>query len=178
MNKLKFLMLLIIITNLSTAQDSNHKTKILRNNRGIIESVEFDKSDNSYTIPNSSKVFFKEWLNISSNVQFVNVPQKLNGNGFTHEHYDQYCNGIKVEEGGYNFHFMNGVMYFAHGHYIETKGINTKPDIDSVSAYKKFAHYKQIPFDSIINFKAELDGIVNTMCLNPQYSAQIELCNP
>lgn len=36
-----------------------------------------------------------------------------------HEHYDQYYNGIKVDEAGYNFHFEKSKMYLAHGNFIE-----------------------------------------------------------
>ena len=152
MTCLAFILAVII----STAQNSQH-ARIIKNARGIIQSVEFDLNNNNQSTPKSSTDFFKEWLKVSPEVEFVkesfNGPDKQ---GYSDEHYDQYYKGIKVKNGGYNFHYKNGEMYFAHGNYVKINSLNIASSIAKEMAYKKFAEEKGIPLNSIKDFDAEL----------------------
>jgi Zn-dependent metalloprotease len=101
------------------AQHAEQKTITQTNKKGIIESVEFSSTDKSIRIPVSSDVFFKDILKIQKEDRFEKIPHKSKREGFIHEHLDQYYKGIKVDGAGYNFHYKNGEMFFAHGNYVK-----------------------------------------------------------
>jgi Zn-dependent metalloprotease len=95
-------------------------------------------------------------LNTTSSDGFVRDPQRQRSERYTHEHYNQFYKGAKVEDGGYNFHFKDGRMYLAHGHYVKIEGLNTIPSISTEKAADLFAEFKHIPKDSIDDFINEL----------------------
>lgn len=47
-------------------------------------------------------------------------------------------------------------MFFAHGHYVNTNNIDTKPSILEAQALESFARYKNIPIKDVSNYIAEL----------------------
>ncbi|NQU87364.1 MAG: M4 family metallopeptidase [Mariniphaga sp.] len=156
MKRLALYLTILATPFLCKAQEKEEKTIITKNENGIIQSVEFSETDKNFAIPNTASDFFKEWLNIRSNDQFKNIPHESNNKEYIHEHFDQYYNGIKIEDAGYNFHYINGKMYFAHGHYILIKNLNTTPAKSPESAMELFARFKNIPLDSITGFNSKL----------------------
>jgi len=75
---------------------------------------------------------------------------------YINEHFDQYYKGIRVDNGGYNFHYRSGKMFYAHGHYVKINDLNVNPSIIQEQARECFANFKKIPLDSIIDFISEL----------------------
>lgn len=118
--------------------------------------MEFSTEDKRVKVPASAEIFFKDMLGTKSTDEFRKIERKQKQKEFVHEHFEQYYKGIKVEGGGYNFHYKNGKMYFAHGHYINTGDINTQPSISKQEAMENFAGYKNIPLKGIENYLAEL----------------------
>lgn len=131
-------------------------TIIVWGENGTIQSVTFSESDKSYTIPNSSTDFFENWLNVSTNDQFREVPHVSKGKGYVHEHFDQYYNGVKVDGAGYNFHYKDSKMYFAHGYYVPIGQLNVVPSLSPAEAKNSFAGYKNIPIELVTDFISEL----------------------
>jgi len=109
------------------AQNTEQKTIIQKNNKETIESVEFSSTDKSVRVPASAEVFFKDLLKIQKEDRFEKISHKSKKDGFIHEHLDQYYKGIKVAGAGYNFHYKNGEMFFAHGHYVKIENLNVEP---------------------------------------------------
>jgi Zn-dependent metalloprotease len=135
---MKKLILLAVFTATSLfcfAQNVEQKTIIQKSNKGTIESVEFSSTDKSVQIPASAEVFFKDLLKIQKEDRFEKIPHKSKREGFIHEHLDQYYKGIKVDGAGYNFHYKNGEMFFAHGHYVKIENLNVEPAITECLIY-------------------------------------------
>lgn len=107
-------------------------------------------------VPETAFDFFKNYLKTTSLDSFVINPQRQKNEHYIHEHYQQYYKDIKVEGGGYNFHFKDGQMKLAHGHYVKIEGLNTNPNISTTMAAEIFAEYKHVPKDSIDDFIIEL----------------------
>lgn len=156
MKKLNFYLLLLAIPFLCQAQDIEQKTKITRDKNGAILSVEFSAEDSINRIPISSDAFLRDYLKVTAGDQFRAVQHTSKRKEFVHQHFDQYYNGVRVDGAGYNFHFKNGKMYFAQGHYVKISNLNITPSIKPEKAMEIFAYYKKIPINLIENYKAEL----------------------
>jgi Zn-dependent metalloprotease len=156
--KTRFTFILVLITfSLSgTTQDFGRKTIIRMNEKGIIQSVEFSSEDQTVRIPASADEFFRDLLNIQPADQFENRPHQSKREEFIHEHFQQYHNGIRVSDGGYNFHYRNGEMFFAHGNYVRIDGLNTKSAISSKDAIIFFAQHLDIPLELVNDYLLEL----------------------
>ncbi|NOU17717.1 MAG: T9SS type A sorting domain-containing protein [Bacteroidales bacterium] len=122
---------------------------------GVVKSAEFN-TDLKLGIPTDSKEFFQNFLKVKPDNGFTEVPHKQDREGFTHQHFDQYYRGVKVDGAGYNFHYQNGRMYFAHGHYVPIRGMSTTPSITPKEAMLAFASYKEIPASSVDDFTSAL----------------------
>jgi bacillolysin len=127
---------------------------IERDQKGIICSVEFSEKDN--LAPQSAEDFFSSYLGINRQDNFEKTSSKSKRADFIHEHYDQYYKGVKVEGGGYNFHYRDNKMYFANGHYVNVESIVATPSVTSNDAIKDFLLYKGIDESEVTNVINEL----------------------
>lgn len=141
---------------LSYSQNQEQQTGIVLENNGIIQSVEFLETETNFEIPKSPADFFNNYLKITSNDQFKQVPHTSKRKEFKNEHFDQYFNGIIVDGGGYNFHYKNNKMYFASGHYVKINDLKTTPDISPEAAKESFANNKNIPLALVTNYISNL----------------------
>ncbi len=152
MKKIVFTVICVIITWNILAQE----TIFRRNSKGVLESVEFSENDKRVPIPASAKIFFKDILNAKPTDEFRKIQRKQKRKEFIYEHFEQYHNGVKVEGAGYNFHYKNKKMFFAHGHYVDVNNIITEPSITKNQAIKNFAKHKQIPIKDVSKYIVEL----------------------
>src|SRR5690606_26081281 len=97
-----------------------------------------------------------KYLEITANDQFQIVNHKSKRKEFAHDHFDQYYKGVKVSGAGYNFHYKNGIMYFANGNYVKIDNINTIPSISLEDAIMAFIKHKSIAKDKVVNTITEL----------------------
>jgi len=155
-SKILSVFILAVMTLNGMAQFAEQKTVIRKDHKGIVQSIEYWKNDKSVSIPKSADVFFKDVLNTQTSDRFEKIPRKSNRKGYVHEHFQQFYNGVKVEGAGYNFHYRNGEMFFAHGKYIKIDGLNERPAITDEDAKTFFADYKKIPLDVIREYFSEL----------------------
>jgi len=154
--KTLFIIIFMTMSFFSMAQSAERKTQIQKNERGIIRSVEFSSEDKTVRIPESADEFFRDMLKVQPADRFEKRPHRSRREGFTHEHFQQYYDDIRVEGGGYNFHFRNGEMFFAHGNYVRIDGLNTKPAITSDEAKNSFAQHMEIPLELITDYLSDL----------------------
>jgi hypothetical protein len=138
------------------SQNTEQKTIVQKDNKGIVQSIEYSNEDTSMQIPKNADEFFNTVLKIQTVDSFEKKPHISNRKEYVHEHFDQYYNGIKVVGAGYNFHYLNEELYFAHGHYIKFDNLNTKPSITKEDAKSSFANYKNIPQEIVTDYIAEL----------------------
>lgn len=148
------LMVFVTTTFLCQAQDKVQPHTIHKNKNGTISAVEFSLSEGK--VPASSQAFLEEYLEVKPSDEFKKVPHRSKKEGFVHEHFDQYYKGVKVEGAGYNFHYKNGQMYFANGHYVRINDLNAKPTISLEKALDVFLKYKEIPGDQVVETVTEL----------------------
>ena len=154
--KILSIIILAAISLSGMAQLTERKTVVQKNSKGIVQSVEYSNEDKTIAIPKSADEFFKTVLNTQKADRFDKQPHKSRNEEYIHEHFEQYFNDIKVEGAGYNFHYRNGEMYFAHGNYIRINNLNTNPAITAEDAKNSFARYKEIPHELITDYFAEL----------------------
>ena len=154
--KALFIIILMSMSFFGIAQSAERKTQIQNNERGIIQSVEFSSEDETFRIPKSADEFFRDMLKVQTADRFEKRPHRSRREGFTHEHFQQYYDGIRVEGGGYNFHFRNDEMFFAHGNYVRIDGLNTKPAISASEAKTLFARHMEIPIEIITDYLSDL----------------------
>lgn len=106
-------------------------------------------------IPVSAEAFLIQILKIGEHDSFTKEDKVQKRAGEIHEHYDQYYKGIRVDGGGYNFHFKDGTLRYAHGNYVKIENINPLPSIQPNRAISNFAQYQGIPLDSIMDSQIE-----------------------
>lgn len=152
MKKTLFIASFIIVAWSGVAQEAI----LQKNSKGVIESVEFSTEDKRVAVPETAEGFLKDMLKIKSTDEFRKKESKQMQKEFSHEHFEQYYKGVKVEGAGYNFHYKNGRMYFAHGHYVSIDHINVQSSISEQKATENFAIYKNIPFKDVDNYLSEL----------------------
>ena len=140
----------------SFSQSKTIDPKISKDKNGIIQSVEFPDSIDKSKIPSSSIDFINEFIKPSENEYFILEPSKDKRKDFKNEHYDQYFKGIKVEGAGYNFHYKNGKLFYAHGNYFKIGNLSVAPSITEENAKDCFVKYKNIPIDSVSGYVSEL----------------------
>jgi bacillolysin len=121
---------------------------ITKRQDGVITSVNFSGAENP---PTSADEFFRDYLKIKPYDEFRKT---RHNNNF--ENFNQYYHGIRVDGAGFTFHYKNGKMFLAHGHYVIIKNLNPNPFIRPVDARNSFSKYKEVPIGSIFDFKWEL----------------------
>ena len=144
---------------------------VQKDERGNIVSVEFSIEDSTIRIPESAETFFTDILKIQADDHFEMISQKTDKEGFVHEHFDQYYKGVKVDGAGYVFHYRNGKMYLAHGHYVKINKLSVAPSITENEAKLSFVHYKDIPLDIVTGYDAEL--LVKEIPVKDEMSIQL-----
>ncbi|MEQ9221534.1 MAG: M4 family metallopeptidase [Cyclobacteriaceae bacterium] len=149
-----FTILMIFFAFLSQAQEKDKRHTIHKYEDGTISAVKFSGAEE--TIPTSSGAFFKEYLEVKPADHFKKVPHISKREGFVHEHYDQYYFGIRVQDAGYNFHYKNGQMYYANGHYVKIDDLNTTPAMNLEQAIDIFLKYKEIEKEEVVDTVTEL----------------------
>jgi Zn-dependent metalloprotease len=119
-----FLMLFIFCCGAVFAQDKR-KTK-------------FVKLDNSfkYQLLDADDLI-RENLQLTSDDELVKTKTETDQLGFTHEKYQQYFKGIKVEFGTYKVHAKNGTIKTMNGELYSAGKLNIIPSISKEAAFQK-----------------------------------------
>lgn len=128
--RLSFLALFCISFQLN-AQDVARKVS---DDAGHPKMVVFKKSA-SYTL-NSPRQVLQDQLKISQDYQFLKTRSEADNIGFTHEKYQQYYQGIKVEFGIYTLHGRSGKVESMSGEFYEIGDLNLTPAISSKQAFQ------------------------------------------
>ena len=76
--------------------------------------------------------FIKQYLKTTVDDGFVKVKDTQRSTEYADDHFGQFYKGIKVDGGGYNFHYKNGKMFYAHGHFVKIDNLNVSAEITGV----------------------------------------------
>lgn len=154
--KKRFILLVILIIFCQAwgyPQSAKTDPVVVRDKKGNVQSVEFPNGlDGNISID----TFLSSYLNVSQDDEFRKVPHKQRNESFVHDHYDQYYKGIKIDGAGYNFHYKDGKLFFAHGRYVRIRGLSVDTNISDEQAKSAFAKFKGIPEDLITRYKTTL----------------------
>jgi bacillolysin len=80
---------------------------------------------------------FKEQLNLKDNSKFAKVKLESDQSGYSHEKFQLYHQGIKVEYATYSLHSKNGKLTSMSGEYYDIKNKETTPTISREVALQK-----------------------------------------
>lgn len=116
-------MILSFVTATYAQQDRNTK---------LIRLDEFSK--NQLT---EAKTLIKEALKMSSDDDLLKIKSETDQLGFTHEKYQQYFQGIKVEFATYMVHARNGKIETMNGEFFSIGKLNINPSVSNTNALEK-----------------------------------------
>ncbi len=130
---MKNFFIFFIVVFLSVTSFAQQIEKQILDRNGNPTFVEFDTK--SKTISKSeTKDVLSNLLNATKNEEFKSFRSVKDQMGFTHERFQQYYKGIKVENGVYIVHSRNEIIESLSGEYKVIKDINTTPSITSDEA--------------------------------------------
>lgn len=84
-----------------------------------------------------SKTVFKEQLGLKENQTFSKIKTDSDKLGFTHEKFQLYQQGIKVEFANYTLHSKDGSLVSMNGEFYALENINTTPKLSNEAAFEK-----------------------------------------
>lgn len=155
MKKLLFMFIVLVANATGAMGQQNKNTQIKYAPNGTVKSVEFSRQDKSIEIPRSANAFFTKILKKRSVDSFKIYDKVVYEAG--NECFFQYYNNVRVEKGGYTFHYdSDGYMTYAHGNYIDVSNINTTPSISKDEAKEAFIRYLGIIGGRDTEYSAEL----------------------
>lgn len=91
------------------------------------------KTEKSLTMNRATNIL-TENLPVSSSDDFKMLHTNRDNQGYEHQKFQQYYNGIKVEFGQYSVHGKNGEALTMSGHYVPVKGIKTTPRLSRTAS--------------------------------------------
>ncbi len=130
------------------------KTEIKKGDDAIVKSVRYAPTDED--APSTSDEFFKKFLGKENAAYFIFDRSKKAKNGMVFERYQQYYNGIKVDDGHYNFRFQNGKLKVATGHLTDVSLVNPIPDISEKSAIDSYISYLNLDRNNVVDATSKL----------------------
>jgi bacillolysin len=83
------------------------------------------------------KKALKEQLNLEENESYSRIKAESDRDGFTHEKFQLYYQGIKVEFATYSLHSKNEKLASMSGEYYAIKNVNTTPSLSPEAAFAK-----------------------------------------
>ncbi len=132
MKKIFLLSLLIfILSNVIYAQE-NDTLEIHRDKIGYIDFARFKNFDNRKFINGNS--FLIQTLKASLHDDFKLSKTDTDKYGITHQRYQQYYKGVKVEGGEYSLHGKNGNIETMNGNYKNVSLATVTPSVSEMHA--------------------------------------------
>ena len=128
------IMALSLFTFSSFAQESSRfVNKLEKNENGTPGFVTF-KNTSSYR-SSDARTLFKEQLGLKSNQNFSKTKSETDALGYTHDKYQLFHEGIKVEFATYALHSKNGKVNAMHGEYYDLANVKTTPSLSAEAAF-------------------------------------------
>ncbi len=118
----------------SAQTDKRVKQKATGEN-GLPSLITFSEKS-AYKSSNFQQVF-KDQLGLKQNQSFSRVKSESDSQGFTHEKFQLYHQGIKVEFATYTLHSTNGKLASMSGEHYNINNVNTTPAITKEAAFSK-----------------------------------------
>ena len=118
------------------AQEADKNIKLKKTDAfGQISYLSFNES--SVYKSNDFEKVFKEQFQIQDGTQFLKIYTETDKLGFTHDKYQIYQNGVKVEFATYTVHSKNGKITAMNGEMYKTNAVSLAPEITAQDALQK-----------------------------------------
>ncbi len=136
--KLCFIVVLFCSTAIE-AQNINDTIEVHRNQNGKINFARFKA--NTSNKQQSEQEFLKNVLQLKQNDELRLINKKIDELGISHTKYQQYYNGIKVENSEFLVHRKNGVVEVINGEINDINISSVKPSIAEKEALSKALNF-------------------------------------
>ena len=133
-----FAMSLFALSSFAQETDKNGNQKSLGEN-GLPNLIRFNEKS-AYKSSDFHQVFTDQ-LGLKQNESFSKIKNESDPQGFTHEKFQLFHQGIKVEFSTYTLHSKNGKIASMSGEFYDIKEINTVPSMSAESAFNKALSY-------------------------------------
>ena len=137
-NLLKGYVLPVVVAMLalsSHAQDKRGvKEKVIGEN-GLPKLIVFDEKA-TYKQNDAQKVF-QEQLGLKENASFAKIRSEADNLGFTHEKYQLFFQGVKIEFATYTLHSKSGKLESMSGEFYKLNNINVAPALSKTQALQR-----------------------------------------
>lgn len=177
LGKIALFMTVSLLALETNAQDVNVKQKFT-DERGKPSLIVFSEKS-TYKSSDSQKVF-KEQLELDDNSGFTKTKSETDKLGFSHEKFQLYHLGIKVEFSTYTLHSKSGTLKSMNGEFYKLDNVNTSPKLTKDQAFSRALTQigaKQYLWDSpeeanAINYQKPTGELVLLPMLDDQTSKQ------
>lgn len=116
-----------------------------KGDNGTSSFIAFKESSNYKS--SDARTIFKQQLGLKDNQNLSKVKSDTDELGFTHEKFQMYHQGIKVEFATYYLHSKNGKVNTMNGEFYNIGDVNTSPSINAqVALQRAMAHTKSTKF--------------------------------
>jgi Zn-dependent metalloprotease/chitodextrinase len=133
-----FAMSLFTLSSFAQETDKNVKQGLSDEN-GLPNLITFNEKS-PYKSANFQQIF-KDQLGLKSNQNFSRIKNESDPEGFTHEKFQLYHQGIKVEFATYTLHSKNGKLASMSGEFYNINTINTAPSLSAEAAFSRAVGY-------------------------------------
>lgn len=198
LHKQYFVLIVLLLNSLNlTAQNFDNASM------NIFEHIKLkiDTSENKIR-KNEAISFFTTRVNLQSNIELrIKQASKRdlfdnNGRIISHQTYEQYYNGIKIEKSDIKFHYKDEILERVNGSYVRSLELNTKPLYNkhealqnAISFLNAVAYFWEIPFlkkdgsEIIYDLKIpdlviSQDYLIDTNQLKLAYKFDVYAANP
>jgi Zn-dependent metalloprotease len=98
-------------------------------------------SDKSTYKGSDSQKVFQDQLGLKDNQSFARVKTESDPQGYTHEKFQLYEQGVKVEFANYTLHSKDGKLVSMNGEYYNIDKVNTNPKLSAQDAFNRAVNY-------------------------------------
>jgi bacillolysin len=120
----------------ASAQDASKNVKQKITNENGKPSLIIFNDNSTYKTSDDQKTF-KEQLGLKNNSKFSKIKSETDKSGYSHEKFQQYHEGIKVEYATYTLHSKSGKLTSMSGEYQNVDNTATTPTISKQAAFQK-----------------------------------------
>lgn len=132
------------------AQETDQKIKSKQTDQnGQLSFVTF-KENSNYPVDSFEKILKAEFQ-LQDGTQFVKLYTEIDQLGFTHDKYQLYKSGVKIEFATYTVHSKNAKIFAINGETYKTNNVSTSPEISAQNALQnaiKHLNAKQYLWDN------------------------------
>jgi bacillolysin len=136
LSKINFLAIALLFGFSAFAQDADKNVNQKIQGKNQLPSFITFKENSTYRSGDFQQVF-KEQLGLKQNQTFTSTKTEVDQIGYTHQKFQLFHNGIKVEYATYTLHSKNGKLESMTGDFYNIVDVTTTPTISAIEAFNR-----------------------------------------